>query len=228
MRAEAQSYEELPLEEGLAKARRPLDILWSKFVGVEGHDEERVRILFTSADHGAGTTTLACCAALGLARNLDDEVALIETNLYTPYMAAYLGLPREPGLSDYLDGKADSDEVIRPSHVDGLHVLTGGTARPPRQGELVSKDARELFRHAVGERRYVLIDAPPVVARPEANIQLEFADWVVLVVQARATKRGQARRAMRMIHESGTPVLGVIVNRFQSDMPFGIGAGEWQ
>ena len=218
----------IPVDEGLAGATRPLDILWSKFAGVEGHDEECARILFTSADHGVGTTTLACCTALGLARNLGDEVALIETNLYAPSMANYLDMPATPGLSDCLDGKAEPDEVVRSSSVEGLHVLSAGTARPPRQGELVSKDARALFRHAVGDRRYVIIDAPPVLAHPEACIQLEFADWIVMVVQARETRRGRARRAMRMIHESGTPVLGVIVNRFQSDMPFGIGAGEWQ
>ncbi len=219
--------EPLPLEEGLGDLNRPLDILWSNFASVTGRNEERVRILFTSPQHGAGTTTIACATALGLARNMNEKVALVETNLYTPAMSTYLGLPPAPGLTDCLDGKVETAEAIRNSQVDGLYVLSGGSPRTPRPGELISKKAGAIFAAAVEDRRYVLIDAPPVVDHPEANIQLEFADYVVLVIQARMTKSGVARRAMRMIHRSGTPVLGVIVNRFQSDLPFGIGAGEW-
>lgn len=222
------AHDKLPLEEGLENAKRPLDILWSKFAPVVGRDEERVRILFTSPSHGTGTTTIACATALGLARNLPEPVALVETNLYTPAMASYLGLPASPGLTDVLDGGAEAADAVRNSQVDGLYALTGGTRREPRLGELVTPRAKEVFRDAVEGKRFVLIDAPPIVERPESKMQLDFADYVVLVVQARATKRGKARRAMRMIHESGTPVLGVIVNRFQSDLPFGMGAGEWK
>lgn len=224
----AKDDDRIPLEEALEKAQRPLDILWSKFAPVTGETEERVRILFTAPDHGTGTTTVVCSTALGLARNLDEKVALVETNLYTPAMSTYLGLPESPGLTDCLDGDAAEAECVRNSQIDGLYVLSGGKPRVPRHGELSSDRAQSLFRHAVEGKRYVLIDAPPIVERPESKLQLEFADYVVLVVQARGTKRGKARRAMRMIHEAGTPVLGVVVNRFQSDLPFGLGAGEWK
>ncbi|HED66409.1 MAG TPA: hypothetical protein ENJ09_12755 [Planctomycetes bacterium] len=218
----------LPVEEGLQGASRPLDILWSKFAGVGGQDDDCVRILFTSPDHGTGTTTVATAVGLGLARNLKESVALVETNLYAPAMASYLGLPPTPGLTDVLDGRADPEEAVRNSLVDGMYALTGGTPRDTKVGELVSPRAQELFRLAVDDRRYVLIDAPPIVERPETAVQLDFADLVVLVVRARSTKRGRARRAMRMIHETGATVLGVVVNRFQSDMPFGMGAGDWK
>ena len=33
---------------------------------------------------------------------------------------------------------------------------------------------------------------------------------------------------MRLIEETGIPILGTIVNRFQSDMPFGLGAADWR
>ena len=37
-----------------------------------------------------------------------------------------------------------------------------------------------------------------------------MADYIVLVIEARRTKRRDARRAMRVLLESGTPVLGTI------------------
>lgn len=218
----------LPVESGLAGADRPLDILWSKFAGVTGAEEGCVRILFTSPDHGTGTTTVTTAVGLGLARNLKERVAMVETNFHAPAMATYLDLPPTPGLTDVLDGRAEATEAIRNSKVDGLYALTAGTPRAARVGELITPEARDLFRNVVADRQYVLIDAPPIVARPEVSVQLDFADWIVLVIRARSTRRGHARRAMRMIQETGARVLGVVVNRFQSDLPFGMGAGDWK
>jgi receptor protein-tyrosine kinase len=218
----------IPLDEGLARAQRPLDVLWSNFAGVEGRDPSKVRILFTAPWHGAGTTTVACSTALGLARNLSDGVALVETNFFAPAMAEYLGLAPTPGITDVLDGKAKPEDAIQNSKVSGLYVLGAGTRREPRQGELTSPAAQELFQKVVRDRRYILIDGPPILERPNARLQLELADWVVLVLQARSTKKAEAKRALAVIEEAGVPVLGAIVNRFQSDMPFGMGAKAWQ
>ncbi len=218
----------IPLDQGLRKAKRPLDILWSNFVGVEGRDPSKVRIFFTSPWHGEGTTTVACSAALGLARNLSDGVALVETNFFAPAMAGYLGLEPTPGITDVIDGKARPEEAIQNSRVPGLYVLGAGTRRDPKQGELQSAAAQELFLKVVQGRRYVLIDGPPILERPQARIQLDLADWVVLVLRARSTKKSEAKQALAVIEEAGLPVLGAIVNRFQSDMPFGIGAKAWQ
>ena len=220
--------QEVPIEAALRTSGRQLSILWSKLAGVKSPSgDDCVRILFTSAEHGAGTTTVACAAALGLARNLDDSVGLVETNLYTPGMANYMGLEASPGLTDCLDGKVPAEEAIRNSLVDGLYMLSAGTQREPIPGELMRDKAREVFRLATQERRYLLIDAPPLIDRPESAIQLATAVYVVFVTRARSTKRGKARRAMQMILDSGTEVLGVVLNRFKSDLPFGKGAENW-
>jgi Mrp family chromosome partitioning ATPase len=219
----------IPLEEGLTDVTRPVNLLWTKFAGLVGkEDDECVRVLFTSPVHGTGTTTMTCCTALGLARNTGESVIVVESNLYTPAVAQYLGLPNAPGMTDCLDGKAEPAEVIRPTSVEGLHVVSAGTTRPVRPGELHQPLAHEVFKLAVAGRRYVLADGPPIIDHPEWSFQLEMADYIVLVVEARRTKRRDARRAMRVLLESGTPVLGTIVNRFRSDMPFGIGAGAWK
>jgi len=223
-----EEYIQLPIEQALQSSGRNLNILWSRLAGIRAPgDRECVRILFTAAEHGAGTTTVACAAALGLARNLDDSVALVETNLFTPGMAKYLGMDPEPGLTDCLDGNAEPADAIRNSMVDGLYVLNAGTKREPIQGELMRRPAREVFREAAKGRRYLLIDAPPIIDRPQSAIQLATADYVVFVTRSRSTVRGKARRAMQVIIDSGTEVLGVVLNRFKSDLPFGKGAEDW-
>ena len=53
---------------------------------------------------------------------------------------------------------------------------------------------------------------------------LDYADWVVLVLRSHSTQKKDAREALKIIEESGAPVFGSVVNRFQTDMPFGLGA----
>ena len=220
--------QELPLDSALKKAQRPLEALWSNFAGLDGREEGTTYVAFVAADHGTGTTTVATSVALGLARNLDDKVALIEANFYTPAMASYVGIPTAPGFTDVLDGEATPEQAIRSFGVRGLSLLTAGTPRPPRQGELLGEASRSVIDHATKGRRYVVIDAPPLLEHPQSRILLDYADWVVLVVRSGTTKRARAKTALRQIEESELPVLGTVVNRFQSDMPFGIGKGEWK
>lgn len=215
--------ETLPLDEGLSPIHKPLDALWAKFAGLTGRDEGQTCLLFVSPDHDAGTTTLATYTAVGLARNLEERVSLIEANFFSPAMASYLRLPPAPGITDVLDGKAPAVDALRNSKVDGLYVLSAGTPRETHQGELVGRAARDLFRRATEGSRYVVIDAPPLLAVPEARVLLDYADWVVLVLRSHSTRKKSAREALKVIEEAGAPVFGTVVNRFQTDMPFGLG-----
>lgn len=211
---------ELPIEAALDALEPLLNELWTQFAGLEIKGRRELRILFVSPRHEAGTTTLATCTALGLARHLGESVALVEENLYTPAMASYLGLPETPGFTDVLDGKATPEEAIRNSVVDGLRVLSGGTARRLRSGELASDRARELILRAARGHRYTFIDAPPLIDYPALHPLLDRADAAVLVLRARTTRKADAQRAAKILDEFGVPLFGSILNRFRSDMPF--------
>jgi Mrp family chromosome partitioning ATPase len=217
----------LPLDTAFDKAQRPLDALWSSFAGVTGRGPGRTSFAFVSDEHNSGTTTLATCTALGLSRHLGEGVTLIELNYFSPAMASYLSLSPAPGLAEVLHDKVRASQAIRNSVVKGLKVMTAG-AIPPPEGRLASPEARTLFGQASEGSRYVIFDCPPVIARPRGRLLLEYADWVVLVLRARSTKRHSAQAAVRLIEETGVPILGTIVNRFQSDMPFGLGASNWR
>lgn len=215
----------LPLELAFHAGRKTVDALCSGIA--RPGDRAGRRVIFVSPRHGAGTTTIATSCALGLARKVRVDVALIEANTYTPGMAAYLGIPLGPGLTDYLDGHATQEQAVRNSQVPGLYVLSAGTPRHPIEGELATRHFRELMQAFSREHRYAVIDAPPIVDHPDARILFEFADTAVLVLQAGRTSTHEARSALRLIEDTGVEILGTILNRFQTDMPFGIGGEGW-
>ncbi len=228
MKKKAPKKQPIPLEEGLTSIQPVLDALWSDLAHAS-RDNRRERILFISPEHGAGTTTLATATALGLARNLGEEVALIEANCYTPAMAGYLGLPPSPGITDVLASGASHHRAVRNSQVKGLYALTAGSIVQRSSGELATPNARELLERATRGTRFTVIDAPPILPHPaDARHLLQYASKVVLVLQARHTSKAGAKHAIRVIEESEAQLAGVILNRFQSDLPFGLGKRNWR
>jgi hypothetical protein len=63
------------------------------------------------------------------------------------------------------------------------------------------------------------VDAPPVLDRLESRLLVQHADGVILVLRAGATRQADAERAHRMLVESGTPVLGSLLNAYRSEHP---------
>lgn len=226
-RIKGQPAPRIPLDEGLASAQKPLETLWTSFAGVEGRVKGQARIAFVSPHHGAGTTTVAGSVALGLARNLEGDTTLVESNGYSPALATYFGDSPTPGLTDLLDETAYYRQCLRLTEEKSLHIMPYGSPRPPHPGELTGQALHATLEQLAEGQRFLLVDGPPLLPYPPARFMLELFDWVVLVIQANTTKKGAAKEAIERIEEVGTPILGTVVNRFQSDMPFGMGGGGW-
>ena len=183
---------------------------------------ERVpaRVLFVSVEPRAGTTGIAAATALGLASNLRVEVGIIETNIERPALARHLRLMTEGGLSDILDRGMNIEQCVRSIAVQGspdLRVLPAGSARKPFPGELASPVGQAIFEQFVQRGRYFLIDAAPILTHPETRYLLRYADGAILVLRAGHTRRKSAEKALQILADSNVPVLGTVLNRFQSE-----------
>lgn len=218
----------LQLEQALEAVQPALDGIWSRFARARGRGEGAPqRLLFTSPDHGAGTTTLAIATALGLTRNMRQDVCLVEANCFSPAMADYLRLPATPGMTDVLDGKADLEKAVRNSLVHGLYVLSAGSFRRPLPGELASPEVHDVLAEVARSGKHLVIDGPPLLDHPESRALFEFVDRAVLVLRARDTKQRRAEAAVRVLRESGVEIVGTVLNRFRSDLPFGLEKQPW-
>ena len=212
----------LPVEAAMPQIRPILHAMMAEFIQAAG-EKRNHRVMFVSPEHGDGTTTVAVSSALMLVRHFRSSVALVEANLYTPSMAAYLDIPPGPGLLDVAEGTATSEDAVRNSKLHGLYVLTAGGTRPPEEGELAGEHMRELIRQVSETKRYTLIDAPPLLEHPETCLLLEHVDEVVMVVRAGSTHEERAKAAIQIVKDAGVEISGVFLNRFKPDLPFGFG-----
>lgn len=196
-----------------------VDPVWTEISRMPG-DKKPVRVLFTSTERKAGTTSIAAATAIGLSRNLRIDVALVETNLQSPGAADYLGLPQEPGLSDVLDGRVPVAKAVYAVEAlceKRLHVLPAGSARLTLAGEFATALAKEALAHVGTSSRYVILDAPPLFDHPETRLLLRDVDAAVLVLRAGSSRREDAQRAVRELQESGVRVIGTILNRVSGE-----------
>ncbi len=216
----------LPVEQDLPSIRPVLHSLLAQFTQA-AETKKNHCVMFVSPESGDGTTTIATSAALMLVRHFRQQVALVEANLYSPAMAAYLDIPPGPGLLEVSEGAVEANDAVRNSKLHGLYVLTAGGGRAPHEGELASAEMRDLIAKVSREHRFTIIDAPPLLEYPETCLLLEHVDEVLLVVRAGSTYTKRAKAAIRIVEDAGVQVGGVFLNRYKSNMPFGIGRRQF-
>jgi Mrp family chromosome partitioning ATPase len=195
----------------LAKLGPSVDTLWSR-IAPRLRPGTRRTIVFTGTEHQCGTSTAACCAAVGLARHLRAQVVLVELGAGSSSLAQLLGLPQGPGLFEILCDGAPVKDCIRSCGLEGLAVVTAGRGVLPA-GVLASELARKVFEQLGAGMDFVLIDAPPIQAHPELHPILLHAEEAVLVFEAEHTRREQARELMEIVTRAGLSVLGSVLNQ---------------
>lgn len=169
-------------------------------------------IVVSSPQPSEGKSTTVANLAIAFAQ-LKQRTLLIDTDLRKPVQHHVFGLPRGPGVSDYLVGEVeDFDKLIHPTKVENLSLATAGFL-PPNPSELLgSKRMGELVDRLENEWDMVLFDSPPIVAVTDASMISGEIDSFVMVVKAAQTGRDAVDRALDTIRNVRAPLIGVILN----------------
>lgn len=169
-------------------------------------------VLITSATGGEGKTTLAAQLA-GRCANAGLMTLLIDADLRRPSLGDLLEVPEGPGLVDVLTGDTTPEAaMVVIGNAGGFHLLPAGTmGQDPsrllhgeRLGQVIAR-FRETFD-------IVIIDAPPVLAVPDALLLGRWTDGAVLAVRHDASRFPLVERANKRLTSVGVPVIGAVVN----------------
>ncbi|MCD2187970.1 Wzz/FepE/Etk N-terminal domain-containing protein [Actinomycetospora soli] len=150
---------------------------------------DRRCLVVTGVRSEQGTTTVAVDLAVALAL-AGESVVLVDADLQRPAVAAALGLPEEPGLSDTLRAKRASGGVVGVQRfaAGSFDVITAGSA-VERPGEVWGSAAGAAVLAALRSTYgWVLLDASPLSGSPATLDLARLADGVVVVA-----RRGSAR-----------------------------------
>jgi capsular exopolysaccharide synthesis family protein len=173
-------------------------------------------LLLTGSAAGAGTTTTAVNLALTLASE-GMKVLLIDANFHRPKLKEiFPGDGEDRGLSYYLVGQADGEQIIQSTGEKGMDVIHSGP-KPPNPADLLkSARMKELLDQVKSHYDTVLIDGPPGLVVSDTRLLAGIVDGTIIVVEASKTARGVAQRLIREFQSTQIKVLGLVLNSVRS------------
>jgi len=144
------------------------------------------RILVTSSVSGEGKTftslNLASAMALG-----SKKTVVVGGDLRRPKLATYFGDSEKVGLSTYLIGKVEADEIVKETDQEFLSFVPSGII-PPNPAELLQTQRLKDFLQYLDERFDVIIfDTPPMGLVSETIDLMRLFDINLYVVRQNYT-----------------------------------------
>lgn len=172
-------------------------------------------IMFTSCtpDEGKSTVTME------LARSLNEDgkkVVLVDADLRKSVFVGRYRIHADDaiyGLSHYLSGQREMEEVINHTNIENLDMIIAGPVAP-NPTELLG---RELFTGLLSElkERYdvVLIDCPPLGWVIDAAVVAPNCDGAILVVESNLISYRYLQDVKKQLEVTGVKILGAVLNK---------------
>lgn len=172
-------------------------------------------LLLTSAIPAEGKTFCSVNVAASFAL-LGKKTLLIDADLRRPALHhALLGSEERVGLSDYLAGQATLEEVIVPTRVPNLFLITAGNRSPIPAELLADAKADALFKELPNTFDRVIVDSAPIHAVSDALILASKIKVVAVVIKTESTARHAILRAIHLLRDTDAEIAGVILNRMK-------------
>jgi Mrp family chromosome partitioning ATPase/capsular polysaccharide biosynthesis protein len=187
-------------------------------------------VLITSGLPEEGKSTVAMALA-GAAAVAGKQVLLVECDLRRPSFAERLGIKREPGLTDYLVGRARPADILQvvdlmsPANPNGANgernpgeveaakmVCIAAGSQAPLPAELLGSERFEHFLDKVSKvYDLVVLDSSPILPVVDSLELVPHVDGMLVCVRLSRTTRDEARAAHESLSRLPGRPTGVVV-----------------
>ena len=140
-------------------------------------------ISITSTMSGEGKTFCAINLASIIAMT-NKKVAIVGLDMRKPRLSkSFPEIETETGISSFLIGREDIEDVIFPSNIKNLSVVPSGPI-PPNPSELIELERmNDLMEYLKSNFEYVIIDTPPLGLVTDALLVSRYADVNIFVIR---------------------------------------------
>ena len=160
--------------------------------------KEKMVISVTSTESGDGKTFLSTNLA-SLYAMTGKKTLLIDLDLRKPNIHTKLGLESGNGMSNYLIGDNELDEILLTETPFGFDFLRAGTI-PPNPGELIHSDKLANTIKEMRERYdYIVIDTSPIGLVPDAYAVIEQSDMCLFVIRCMQTNKSFCKQTVEQM-----------------------------
>lgn len=175
-------------------------------------DKPPKTVLITSSIPGEGKTSTSLSIASTAAKS-GQRVVILDCDLRNSSLHAYLDVPNQRGLSDFLAGQAQLEDVIEIHPSSTLHYITAGSRAPNPTDMLSSDEMRELIRRLSDMYDMVILDTPPLMAVSDALVLMRDVDRTLFLVRWEKTRRETVLAGIKQALEAGANLAGTVLTQ---------------
>ncbi|HEY4410512.1 MAG TPA: hypothetical protein VGO87_11580 [Acidimicrobiia bacterium] len=164
----------------------------------------------TGADGGRGV--VAANLAVSLAQ-VGKRVVFVSADLHHSQAHHFFDVANDRGLANVLNGELPPpDAAQRCFGVERLAVYTAGRYEAEGDDLLGSDAMRRFLDISRSDADFVVIDGPPVLEASGCLALAPLADGVLIVADARRTRREAVARTQLQFAQLGAPVIGAVMS----------------
>ncbi len=118
----------------------------------------------------------------------------------------------EKGLSDYLAGFAEYDEVIYHTNVPDADMVPCFSVLQNPSPLLQDPKLEEFFKKLEENYDYIIVDSPPLISVSDGVLIAAVCDGTILVVRSGETPKRLVRQSLNFLERTGCRFLGTVLN----------------
>jgi tyrosine-protein kinase Etk/Wzc len=179
-------------------------------------DAQQNSLLITGSSPGLGKSFISKNLGAVLAQ-LGKRVVIIDADMRRGHINKEFGLPRAMGVSEFVTGQVTLENIIKPTSVPNLYVVTTGQI-PPNPSELLMHSRfEELLKQLSEQFDNLIVDAPPILAVSDAAIIGRHVGATLMVARAGKHPIRELEQAVKRMNQAGVQVKGFVFNDLNTD-----------
>lgn len=172
----------------------------------------------SSVKPGEGKSTTSTNIAWTFAR-AGYKTLLVDADIRNSIMSGVFKTREKiTGLTDFLAGTTDLSHGLCDTNIENLFVIQSGPVSPNPTALLQSENFHTMIDTLRKYFDYVIVDTAPIGMVIDAAIITQKCDASILVTAAGGTKRRDVLKAKEQLEQTGTPFLGVVLNKFNTEV----------
>ena len=170
-------------------------------------------VLFTSSLPDEGKSDVSFALAEAFAK-IGKKTLMIDADIRKSILVSRYYLEQKiNGLSQYLSGQMDLEDILYKTNVENLSVIFAGPYSP-NPAELLEEDLfGKMLESLRADYDYIIIDTPPMGNLIDGAIVARHCDGSVIVIESGAISYRLEQKVKGQLEKTGCRILGVVLNK---------------
>ena len=170
-------------------------------------------IMLTSSMPDEGKTDIAMSLVQSLAQ-IGKKSILVDADIRKSVLAARYQVQMEMfGLSQYLSGQKELDEIVYHTNLNNLDIIFAGPYSPNPAELLEERLFGQMLEVLKEYYDYVSIDTPPMANLIDGAIVARYCDGAIMVIESGVISYRLEQRVKSQLEKSGCRILGAVLNK---------------